>query len=446
MFDRGCRDLVDEVEPADQLRTLCAGIADTLGLRLVGLVRRAEGGLMRMEAASCENRLWAEFTRLPERWDGTIAGHGPAVQALQTREMTQVAVTSEGFLPWREAAISDGVARAAAWPLEVDDGEWVLVMFGGREVDFEEPPLREAGLAAAHGLERHLAAMQRLDRQRLLASALARAGNPAFIADVHGTIQWSNPAFSRLTGYAAAEVRGRNPRFLASGQHGPRYYQDLWNTIRTGNVWNGETVDRDRDGIAFTTMQTITPFGPADRVTHYVAIYEDITSQKKEQVRRALRSERDPLTNLMHAAALEKHMRDALALGKPVTLALVSLRNLARVVGRLGDDARESLLETFRARVREVVGADHAAATAAGEFLVRLPNEPVLARAAMQALKERLAEPYPQAGSLPDLEIRVAAAAAPANGPSVDALKRHADRGLGVEPLSPARRTLNPGP
>jgi PAS domain S-box-containing protein len=356
--------------------------------------------------------------------------------------MTCLAVSSDGFRPWRDAAMSDGIAQAAAWPLDVEGGEWVLVMFGGSEVAFDESPLREAGLAAAHGCERHLAAVQRFDRQKLLASALERTGNPAFIADVEGTIQWSNPAFSRLTGYGIEEVRGRNPRFLSSGAQGPRYYRELWNTIRTGQVWHGETVDRDRDGVAFTAMQTITPFGPADRVTHYVAIYDDITPQKNEQVRRALRAERDPLTNLMHAAALDKRMEDRLLKGEPVTLALVAIRNLTQAAGRLGEDALDTLLEECRARIRDTVGADQAAATAAGEYLVRLPDDPCAARDTIQRLKDRLAEPYPSFGALPQLEVRIAAAAAPAYGTSVEALKRHADRGLGVEPLMPARRTL----
>ena len=103
---------------------------------------------------------------------------------------------------------------------------------------------------------------------------------------LEGEIVWCNAAFGRLTGYPPAEVLGRNPRFLSSGRHGVRHYRDLWNTIRSGRVWRGETVDRDRSGTAFTALQTITPFGGDGKVTHYLAMYDDISRQTREDVRR----------------------------------------------------------------------------------------------------------------------------------------------------------------
>jgi PAS domain S-box-containing protein len=287
-FDRACRDLLEDADRGDALRRMCLAIADAIGLVMVTLLQRVEGGVMRMVASSADNRLWTEFTRLPERWDGTIAGHGPAAQVLHTHRPAIESVAAEGFLPWRKAAESEGIACVCAWPLSTESGQWVLSLYGDRDIAFDDEPLQQEIGGVAKACAGILDAVDHLATEHLLAQALRHAGNPAFVSDAEGRIQWCNAAFSRLTGYAPEEVLGRNPRFLSSGHHGPRYYQELWNTIRTGKVWRGETVDRDRDGVAFTAMQTITPFCGADRATHYLAIYEDVSRQKEEQRRREL--------------------------------------------------------------------------------------------------------------------------------------------------------------
>lgn len=441
-IDRACRDLVEERSLPDVLRTLCQGIAEALALPLVALVQRHKGGTLDLAAVSRETSMWAELTRLPERWDGTVAGHGPAARALHGGEPIGMPVSDEGFLPWREAARRDGIVDARAWPLDTADGGWAMVLYGRTaQADYSSPCHDEAGGIAATGCGRVIDACMRLERQRLLHAALDHAGNAAFVADLEGTIVWSNAAFSRLTGYRPEEVRGRNPRFLGSGRHGPNHYRELWNTIRTGRVWRGETVDRDSSGNAFTAIQTISPFGSDERITHYLAIYEDISRQKAEQVRRELQTGQDPLTGLMHRAALEYALAEELARARPVHIALVALRGL-RAPGLLGDDAREVLLAECNARVRGLAGAERATVLGAGEYLLRLPDAPEEAGTLLDALRRELAEPYPGIGEPGSLDLRIGCAQAPRDGATLDALLRVADRALGVEPLLPARRAL----
>lgn len=445
--DRAYHELVEEVPQQDLLQHLCRALAEAMDLTLVVLVRGRESGMLELEASSRETQLWAELTRLPERWDGTVAGHGPAARALHTQVPVCMDARDEGFLPWREAARRDGITQACALPLDAAQGDWVLLLFAG-------PAQGRAGIvalanvdltaAAATGCSRLIDASLRLQRQRLLAAAMQSAGNAAFISDTEGAIQWSNAAFSRLTGYAAEEVQGRNPRFLSSGRHGVRYYRDLWNTIRTGKVWRGETVDRDRAGNAFTTIQTITPFGLEGRVTHYAAIYDDISGQKEEQARRELRARQDPLTGLMHRAALEAEIRGALQEPRPVRIALLSLRNLATLKA-LGAERLNAVLADCELRIAAVVGPAQAARVAVGEYLIRLPEDRRESAALTAALSGELVEVCATvtAGERP--EPRLACAESPQDGATLEALVQHADRAIGAEPLQPARRELNPG-
>ncbi|HWR20603.1 MAG TPA: PAS domain S-box protein, partial [Verrucomicrobiae bacterium] len=118
-------------------------------------------------------------------------------------------------------------------------------------------------------------------RIRLQAAALEAAANGIIITDRNGTIVWVNPAFTRLTGYTAEEAGGRTPRLLRSGRHDQAFYRNLWETILSGRVWQGETVNRRRDGSLYTEEQTITPV-PDERgdIAHFIAIKQDITERR----------------------------------------------------------------------------------------------------------------------------------------------------------------------
>lgn len=113
-------------------------------------------------------------------------------------------------------------------------------------------------------------------------AALEAAANAIVITDRDGVIQWVNPAFSLLTGYTAAEARGRKPgQLIRSGQQDASFYQAMWKTILAGHVWSGEIVNRRKDGSLFTEDMTITPLrDERGEITHFVAIKQDITQRK----------------------------------------------------------------------------------------------------------------------------------------------------------------------
>ncbi|MGQ0700330.1 MAG: hypothetical protein ACT4PZ_19090 [Panacagrimonas sp.] len=166
-FDRAYRELVEELPLRDLLRALCAGLAEDLDLPLATLVRRHESGALELKAASREISTWAELTRMPERWDGTVAGQGPAARAVHGGVPVRMQVTEAGFLPWREAAKFDGISEASAWPLDTADARWVLVLYRRKSsLETLDPGRDEAGEVAAAGCGRLIDACMRLERQR----------------------------------------------------------------------------------------------------------------------------------------------------------------------------------------------------------------------------------------------------------------------------------------
>ena len=119
---------------------------------------------------------------------------------------------------------------------------------------------------------------------RLQSAALESTANAIVITDNAGNVMWLNPAFTRLTGYSAQEVVGRNLRFLKSGHHDQDFFQRLWGTILAGRVWHGEMVNRRKDGSLYHEENIITPvYAEHGEITHFVAVKQDITQRKQAE-------------------------------------------------------------------------------------------------------------------------------------------------------------------
>ena len=118
------------------------------------------------------------------------------------------------------------------------------------------------------------------EANRWLATAIEQAGEAIVITDPEGVIQYVNPAFERTTGYAQEEAVGQNPRILKSGQQDPAFYQDLWDTIKRGAVWQGRMKNKKKDGSLYDELNTISPVRDAAGTTiNFVAIKRDITRE-----------------------------------------------------------------------------------------------------------------------------------------------------------------------
>ncbi|RDH85700.1 MAG: hypothetical protein DIZ80_01885 [endosymbiont of Galathealinum brachiosum] len=114
----------------------------------------------------------------------------------------------------------------------------------------------------------------------LFKQALEATADGVVITHGNGNILWVNHAYERLTGYSLSEVKGVNPRILKSGKQDPVFYKDLWSTISSGKVWNGELWNKRKDHSLYLEEQSITPvLNESGAVTHYIAIKRDVTNQ-----------------------------------------------------------------------------------------------------------------------------------------------------------------------
>lgn len=102
------------------------------------------------------------------------------------------------------------------------------------------------------------------------------------ISDKKGNIEYVNPKFTEVTGYIFEEVYGQNLRLLKSGYHDTKIYKDLWETITTGKMWEGELLNKKKNGELFWEHVSISPIRNEKRdITNFIAVKEDITERKK---------------------------------------------------------------------------------------------------------------------------------------------------------------------
>jgi two-component system, cell cycle sensor histidine kinase and response regulator CckA len=225
-------------------------------------------------------------------WDWNVVTGEMAWSHTASRQMglpedspTSLKIFVHSVHPDDRKAISEALERALTCNTAVEvpyrilwpDGSLHWRSLTGRA--FHDPsgtPARVVGIAM--DIENRKAAE---DRLQLQSAALQAAANAIVITDSNGTILWANHAFSTLTGYAPDEVLGNNPRLLKSGVQDRVFYNNLWATITSGNIWQGEISNRRKDGTVYTEEMTITPVHVGKGgITHYVAIKQDVTLRK----------------------------------------------------------------------------------------------------------------------------------------------------------------------
>lgn len=171
--------------------------------------------------------------------------------------------------------------------------------------------LERLGQVVSNALDQKLQNEQRKkteDIQILQTAALNATANAIVITDSKGTIEWTNPAFSTLTGYTSSEAIGKNPRDLVkSDSQDSEFYRQMWKTILDGDVWRGELINRKKNGQLYTEDQTITPVrNSAGIISQFISIKQDITDRKKaEDIFQKLSRVVDQTTEIVFVTDLE---------------------------------------------------------------------------------------------------------------------------------------------
>jgi two-component system, cell cycle sensor histidine kinase and response regulator CckA len=163
-------------------------------------------------------------------------------------------------------------------PIEKKDGRKI-------DVEFVSNVYRVNGTSVIQCNIRDITERKHAEESLMLQNAaLQSAANAIVITDRTGKIISVNQAFNKLTGYSQEEAIGSKPNILKSGTHPASFYKNMWKTILSGEVWKGEIENRRKDGSLYFEEMTITPVYQSQKeISHFIAIKNDITDQKKLQ-------------------------------------------------------------------------------------------------------------------------------------------------------------------
>ncbi|WP_163558522.1 EAL domain-containing protein [Halomonas sp. NO4] len=284
----------------------------------------------------------------PELYQGFRA----ALENGQTFRATLINLSASGELYYEEIAVS---------PLYDERGEITHYVANGRDVS------------------ERIRAEQEL---RKLNQAIDQSVSSIVITDANGITEYVNPQFTRTTGYQPEEIKGRRIYLLEPGRLPRRQYRNMRRTLQQGKVWEGEILNRRKDGQAYWELASISPVRNQHGViTHYVGIQYDISERKQMEEQINFLAYYDDLTKLPNRALLAKRFDKlasyALQRGRPIALMSLDISRFHLINDSLGHRAGDQVLQTVGKRLAKCARDQDIVARYAGdEFVVILTNAP----------------------------------------------------------------------
>lgn len=315
-----------------------------------------------------------------------------------------------------------------------------IIEIHGRQVcveTYKAPVIDEAGcLLGTVGFARDISERRRAEEELRFADRVFNSTvEGVLVTDVNGTILTVNPAFETITGYRKAEVVGKNPRILKSGRHGTDFYREIWRSVSVVGQWRGELWNRRKNGEIYPEWLTISVVkNPEGSVTHYVAVFSDITTIKVAQEKIDFLAYHDSLTQLPNRALLRDRLEHALQRAKreQTSLALLffDLDRFKSVNDTLGHTVGDELLIEVGRRIGGLIRASDTLARLGGdEFVLLMEDDADATHASAVARKLLGVFETPQLISGHELTVTTSIGIAlfPDDGKDADTLLKHAD-------------------
>ncbi|WAG79266.1 EAL domain-containing protein [Metapseudomonas furukawaii] len=248
-----------------------------------------------------------------------------------------------------------------------------------------------------------------LDARRAHESSLRQAAavfdatqEGVLVTDATRSIVHVNRAFARITGYEEAEVLGHDPRLFSSGRHSRDFYKAMWHALENRREWSGEVWNRRKDGEIYPLWQNIRAIHDEDGVlTHYVAVFSDISAIKRSQNELDFLAHHDPLTNLPNRLLFTERVEQVLERCRREhrngAILLMDLDHFKHINESLGPSQGDLLLKMVGTRLQALLEGGMTLARLGGdEFGLLWDNCPLADQAAALAerIRSELATPF----------------------------------------------------
>lgn len=228
-------------------------------------------------------------------------------------------------------------------------------------------------------------AKQERDWLLLLQAAIERSPISVIITDQQANIIYTNPQVTQTTGYGAEELHGRCMSIFQSGQTSAKAYDEMWETILSGKVWRGESLDRRKNGTLFWESLSIAPVADEHgEVKYFISVSEDITEKKKIQSLLQEMSFRDSLTGVANRRRFDEYYtlewQQAKRTAMPLAVIMIDVDFFKRYNDRFGHQlGDECLIQIAKALQSKIMRSGDLLARYGGEeFVCLLPGTDVV--------------------------------------------------------------------
>ena len=268
---------------------------------------------------------------------------------------------------------------------------------------------------------------------RLLQRAVEAVENGVVISDARGPDQplvYVNPAFTRITGYQADAVIGRNARFLYRDDTDQPGLRDLDRALADGNPASVVLRNYRTDGSLFWNRLRIAPVRDAHGLSHWVGIQQDISEERRAEERLQQQALSDELTGLPNRRALLLGA-NAMLLREPLALVHLGLDQFKLINDALGHASGDELLRKLGARLRGALPDAILLARMGGdEFVALVPRASTQLQDVLERISDGVRQPIEVQGTLQQLNCSIGVALAPEHGDNSEALMRSADAAM----------------
>ncbi|MCX8146312.1 MAG: EAL domain-containing protein [Azovibrio sp.] len=276
-------------------------------------------------------------------------------------------------------------------------------------------------------------------RLRLAARVFDNLSEAMTITGPDGRIQSVNPAFTSITGYSEAEAIGHKPgSLLGSGLHGPDFYREMWRALAEEGKWQGEIINRRKNGETYPEWLSITAVRDEDgQPLQYIALFSDISERKQAEAYIHHLAYHDPLTGLANRLLfndrLDNAMHQAHRTRRPLALMLLDLDRFKAINDSLGHAAGDTLLKAVSQRLTRLLREGDTLGRLGGdEFALLLPE--ISSHADAASLASRMLAEFEKPFDLDGREVftstSIGIAVYPSDGETPAVLLKHADVAL----------------
>ncbi len=239
---------------------------------------------------------------------------------------------------------------------------------------------RHGALHFLHWIFRDVTYLRETEFETKLSSMVFKSsGEGIIITDVEGEILAVNPAFSRITGYTAAEAVGKNPRILNSGVQTPEFYAGFWRALREDGVWQGEIYNRRKSGEIYPEWLHVTTVRDNDgQVLSYIAVLSDLSRLLAAEKQLSFLAHYDALTGLpnrhLFGDRLDRAIAQSRRAGQGFCLVFIDLDDFKPINDTHGHVFGDSVLKEVATRLLAGVRESDTVARLGGdEFVVIAP-------------------------------------------------------------------------